>query len=254
MKKNTKKELRINQRDRRLFQYLYENKIASVRQIGRDIFKSCHLSATNRRLRKLQKKGFLKEIALARKTYPFKAYSITAKAFDDYLFDQFTDATRRQFESSSLFHDIDLVDIRNSFAGRDKITKYLTENIIQSGSDHLDEFDIDCLAGHYPDAIVRIKVGKKYYDFCLEYEASLKSKKRCEDFLKKYYYDKNVAAVLFIYRAEDIFKNVSSLEKKLFSNMTSKFYYCPFEKIQSNGQKLQFTNSKNTELLISKSV
>ena len=183
--KNKKKELIINKRDRRLFKYLYENKIASVKQIGRDVFKNCHFSATNRRLRKLQRKGFLKEIALARSTHAFKAYSITAKAFDGYLSDQFGKITRRQFESSSPFHDIDLLDIRFSLSGRDKIVDYVTENVLQAGYGGLNGLNIDCLIEHYPDAIIRIKVGDKHYDFCLEYEASLKSKDTMRGFFKK---------------------------------------------------------------------
>ena len=252
MRRKTKREVRINQRDRQLFKYLYENKIASRRQIRRDFFGKRHPSIASRRLSKLIEEGFLKEISLTKNTHAFKAYSITPKTFDHYLSDQFEGVAVKQFEGQSLFHDIDLVDIRNSLARREIIANYLTENIIQSGGDCLDRFGIDYLIKHSPDAVVKVKIEKKYYDFCLEYEATLKSKTRCRDFLKKYYFDRDVAAVFFIYKEEKIYKTILSLEKKLFSNMSPKFYYCSLEKIQLNEEKLKFTNFKNTVLEISK--
>ena len=249
MRKKTKRKLRITKRDRSLFLYLYENKIASGKQIKRDIFNNIHLTVVQRRLRRLKSHGFLKEMAFVRKTTPFKAWSITSKAFNTHVSHELEQIERRQLGSNSPFHDMDLVEIRHAFFGKERVKEYLTENVIQSGSSlHGDE--IERLKEHFPDALVKMRIGKKDYWFCLEYEASLKSSSRCEEFLRKYYFHKNVAAVLFIYEEENIYKKILSLEKKLFSKMTPKIYYCSFEKIQSNKDQLEFENSKKTTLKI----
>ncbi|MCY4524818.1 MAG: hypothetical protein OXB84_08770, partial [Halobacteriovoraceae bacterium] len=59
MKKKKKKGIRITERDIKLFKYLYIAKVATLRQIKRDIFFSCFRSSMSRRINRLEKENLI---------------------------------------------------------------------------------------------------------------------------------------------------------------------------------------------------
>ena len=176
----------------------------------------------------------------------FKGHGIMEKTFDRFLREEFPNIFRRQFQSNSPYHDITLVDIRYSFLKRPSVVEYITENLLQSGTDILE--DVDHLLRHYPDGVVRIEISKEIYTFCLEYDAHGKSRYRYEEFLNKYYLDRNVTAVFFIYRKKTAFQTLISLEREIYPKMTPKIFYCSLDKILSSNKKISFINKRKRKL------
>ena len=239
MKKRNKVTV-ITERDRNLIHYLYENKVATQKQIRRDILKIAQQNVS-RRLVKLSREKLIVGNYLKDQSDSTKIYSITSKAFNRYLKDLFDDIMQEQFLSSCPNHDLELVNIRNSLKKREDIKKYTTENILQSSDDFY-------LIKHNPDAVLEVNVQGDMFTFCLEYEASMKATSRYENLLRKYYFDKKIEAVFFIYKERKIFEKVVSLEKTIFSHRTPRFFHCSLEEVLSNEHKITFINFENSKI------
>ena len=250
MKGRKKEGIRITKRDERLFKYLYVNKLANQKQINRDIFKGIVLTTVARRINKLIGEKYLVMNFLKGINGCYRTYSITEKSFKLYLVEEFDDVHREQFESNSPRHDLDLVDIRSVLFKRENIKLYISENILQSGVE-LPEKDYFSLIKHNPDAVLKVDVQGDIFTFCLEYESSMKSMQRYENFLRKYYLDGKVEAVFFIYKDKKIFDKILSLEKKIFSHRTPKLFYCSLENVLSAEDKITFFNFQNSKIFLS---
>ena len=249
MKRKKIKKVRITERDMEFFKYLYSFKIATLRQIKRDIFPHCSRESMSRRINRLVRENLITTTALGRmKT--FKGYSITEKTFDRFLRYNFAGITRRQFQSNYPLHDIGLLDIRYSFLQKKSVKEYIPENLLQSGADFLQESDGKHLIKHHPDGLVKVEVDKNLYTFCLEYDAHVKTKPRYGEFLNKYYLDKNVTAVFFIYKEVSLFQSLFSLEQKLFTRMTPRIYYCSLDDFMNMREETTFINRKKVKLKI----
>ena len=247
MKKKKKEGIRITKRDERLFKYLYENKLANQKQINRDLFKSIARTTVGRRINKLIRKKLLVMNFLEGINGCYRTYSITEKAFKLYLGGEFDDAYREQFQSNYPHHDLDLVDIRSVLLKREDIKLYISENILQSGME-LPEKDYFSLIKHNPDAVLKVDVQGDIFTFFLEYESSMKSMLRYESFLRKYYFDKKVEAVFFIYKDKKIFDKILSLEKNIFSHRRPRLFYCSLDEILSTKDKITFVNFQNSKI------
>ena len=251
MIKRIKEKLRITKRDLSLFQYLYENKIATIRQMERDIFTTGKRAVVTRRINKLIRAKLIKSVSLDGDLRLRRGYSLTELAFNRHVQNIYRKVERRQFGSNTPFHDLTLADIRYFLEKKKNVKNYITENILQSGSEYLDGRNVERFREHYPDAVLEVRAGEKWYFLCLEYEASGKSKERYEDFLNDYYYDKRVGGVLFITGKNAISEKLRRIEKEKFSLMTPKIYHCTLDEVLSGKNRLDFVSFKNTILEIS---
>ena len=248
MKKRKKMGTQINERDRKLFLYLYQNKLASLKKIRRDVFSNVSRQIVERRLNRLYGKKLLIRDFYNDGQVSVKTHSITEKAFNLFLSEKFQKRTREQFQSYCPIHDLALVDIRHCFEKKQSVKNYITENILQSGVDLPDKDILVSLMENNPDAVLKMELEKRPFIFCLEYDSSVKSLSRYEDVLKKYYYDANVEAVFFIHKEKESFNKLISLEKRIFSKRTPKFYHALLDEILSKGKKMSFVSFKNSLL------
>ena len=250
MKRKKKKIVQVTDRDKTLFLYLYENKVASQKQIRRDVFNRVTQQTVSRRLLKLQKEKLLSLEVLREDAKVKNIYSITDKAFDLYVLDKFKGSKRRQFKSHCPFHDLDLVEIRHFLCKKKQVVGYISENILQSGIALPNQALFAALVEHNPDAVLQVKQDKEEFIFCLEYDASSKSLDRYEDILKSYYFDKEVVAVFFIHKEKSSLENLIALENKIFSFRTPKLFHATLTEILNSKGKIYFVNFKNSILTI----
>ena len=247
MRKKKNQGIRITQRDEVFFKYLYSSRIASIKQIKRDIFPDCSREVMGRRINKLVRAKFITVVALG-KMKIFKGYSITEKTFSSFIIPCYEEMNRKQWKSDSPLHDMELVDIRYFLLKKKFVKKYVPENLLQAGVGI--SCDIKPLVKHHPDGIVKVEIDKTIYTFCLEYDAHEKSHLRYEDIFNRYYLDKSVTAVFFITREKSLLQTLVSLERRLFTKMTPKFYYCTLDDLLSGRDEIILINQKKRRLKI----
>jgi len=231
----------ITLRDRKLFKYLFTNKIASNEQIRVDVFNNSSKQVVHRRLDKLINAKFLDAKYLRTKGNRL-IYFLTNKAMTNYIGIK-KDIIKAHKKSYCPYHDLTLVDIKRKLFDSDIVTNYYSENTLSTGIYDNDEL-IKSIRELNPDAILKVNIRGEEYYFTLEYERSQKVIKRYESLIKNYYQSPHVQAVLFICENEQIKRQVMKAEKRVVSQNEFKFFYTTLEELNS----LNFIN-QNQEVL-----
>lgn len=237
----TKINIEITKRDKKLFTYLFTNKIATNEQIRVDVFDSSSKQVVHRRLDKLITAKYLDAKYLRTKGNRL-IYFLTNKAIANYIGVK-KDLIKAHKKSYCPYHDLVLVDIKRQLLDSDKVTNYFSENILSSGVCDNDE-KIKSIRELNSDAVLKVNIQGEEYYFTLEYERSQKAFKRYDTLIKNYYQNHHVQAVLFICENKPIKNQVMQAEKKIVTTGDFKFFYTTLEEINS----LSFIN-QNQEVL-----
>ena len=241
----------INDRDRRIFQFLFENKVATARQL-KDIFfaKNCPQIAY-RRLASLSNAGWLRKEGHAEGTKLHHIYGLSDKAYQDYVFNEEVNGRQRQLKSSSVDHDLALVDIRQCFQKNQAVKRFYPENLLQSAHKYAgsEEFR-DCVALR-SDAVVELLMQGKYrFLVPIEYEASFKELERCHQKLLNYYIKYDGDVVFFICRNDAIRKRFVKIEQELSHQFKPKVYFGLLSDVQKSPTRLTFVKAKGDQYTI----
>ena len=247
MLKAQKNTLIITERDEKLFRYLFINKVASIRHLREDIFNQASKQAVHRRLDKLIKYGFL-EVTYLRESCNKLIYSLSKKSLVKFIGDK-TQMKRIQRKSSSIPHDLGVLEIKRILSNFKSVESALSENVLQSGLFD-DEHIIKEIRKLNSDGIIKTKLGDDTFYFPLEYEASAKFAKRYDQLMHKYYGTDEVKAVLFISKTSGIQNKVMQAEKKFKGNLTPKFFYCLLDDLLTLKTKTSFINHQKEVLAI----
>lgn len=220
--------INIREVDKKLFFYLFINKIATKSQIARDIFPSITHQALYKRLNKLAKYNFLEKNYhqdLSGKII----YCVGKQALLEYFSNN--SLIEKKYKSDCINHDLSLVDIRSILIQKGSVQNYYTEALLKSKIESFSpEFDL-FYSEIRPDALLKLKLTHGEYLFTLEYEASLKFLKRYKDLFKKYLNQNYVQGILYITKDEKILKRVSKIQKEHFKDYPPIFFYCTLESL-----------------------
>ena len=178
----------ITHRDVLLFEYLHACKVATTKQINRDIFKSSHATCYQR-IKKYLDRKFLKVVPTDRSLDQSFAYEVTTKG------EKIIKANLRdlisgdRFRSNSVAHDLTLVDIRNILTSKKVVKEYYTDNQIQTYKDFRSEQHLIPAQELQLDALMKLKRGDLNPIWLgLEFESSAKAICRYQDKIRRYYY------------------------------------------------------------------
>ena len=133
----TKKQIKVvlSPTDHGLFNYLFLHKIAKPQQINRDVLGTVSKTSLYRRLRRLQKGGYIESVSHYPSRRPIQLFSLANKGIRTYIGNDNSDHLRMQFRSNSIIHDAQLVDIKFKFTQFKMVKEYLTENEIRSNAE-----------------------------------------------------------------------------------------------------------------------
>ena len=238
----------VTERDEKLFRYLFVNKVATVKDIMRDIFNGTSLKTVHRRLVKLSRNKLI-EASAQREKGNRMIYSLTLKGFKDYIADK-SEVGRVQLKSDCVEHDLTIIKIKRSFRKFKMIQAFYSENLFRSGM--MDDIpEVRELRDIRPDAILKIKIKDRVLFLPLEYEASSKYSKRNEKLLAKYYTSPHVPAVIFISKNASIERRITRKESVRKTRHKGKFHYCRLENVLNAEKKLILSNVKDEVLIIS---
>lgn len=149
---------------------------------------------------------------------------------------------------------MDLVDIRKSFERFSVVNDYLTENLLQN----CDEFDSDYKLRPFvnlrSDAVLnlQLKSGPSY--LALEYEPSLKSKKRYFEKILSYYSESEIIGILYVSSDDGIIKAIQKAESEICHKYGGKFkiFYCRSENVLKDESQIHFENQEGRPLIFKK--
>jgi hypothetical protein len=239
--------LHIRDIDLRLFHYLYEYKVATSRQIARDIYPGISHQAIYKRLNLLIRIGLLQADYL-RELGGRLTYSLSREGFRKFI-SQGDPGLRSEYQSASPLHDLDLLEIGECLKKLSQVSAYLPENVIKSGPPCQDGPALREIARLRPDAIVGLKLQEDTLFLPLEYERSLKYGHRYPPFFRKYYANADVSGVLFVTRDKPTSERIQALERAFLGEQTPKIYYATLDELTSSGPRgAAFSNLRNEKL------
>lgn len=216
--------IHIREVEKRLFSYLFVNKVATSLQIARDVYRGVSHQALYKRLNKLIASGYL-AANYHRELRGRLIYSLSPRAFHGFVKDGASSELRKQLKSDSVLHDLDLLDIKKKLKGLDSVAQYYAENVLRSGSDLPDEDGLRAFRGHRFDAVLKIRRQSGDKLWALEYERSCKFSARYVSYFKRLYANCGVTAVLFVCRDGSTQKRITQLERSVLADNWPKVFY-----------------------------
>lgn len=247
MSSSSKKSLVITDRDEKLFRYLFIHKVANLSHLQADIFNQASKQAVHRRLNKLMHHGLI-EVKYQRESCNRLIYSLSKKALLKFIGDR-NQMKRMQRKSSSVPHDLGLLEIKRVLHRFKSIESIYSENVLQSGLFD-DESHIREIRNLNPDGIIKARLNSEVFHFALEYEASSKFAKRYKALMHRYYTNDEVRAVLFISKNLAIQNKVMQADKNFKGKMNPKFFYCLLNDLLNLKTRASFINHQKEVLIL----
>lgn len=249
MKSHSRPGLHITERDEKLLQYLYENKVATRVQIARDLEWHGCAKYLHKRLAKLI------QYRLVSGRYSPETGHTLIYSLGDEGFKRFIDPDkqlRKEFQSQSVEHDLALNDCRAILESTREINQYHTENILKGHGRRLFDADYFPFLEAHPDAIVEVifpSGGRSI--LTLEYESSRKYQNRYEKLFRSYYSKSEIPGVLYICKTQELMKRIQTEEKKTYENIKYKFFYTTFEDLKQDSS-IVFENLEGKKIVLNR--
>ena len=246
MRKKKNRRVVLNHRDREFFNYLYQVKVATARQIRRDVFDDVSLTVIYRRLKKLIGKKYVQRIPFFDGKRNISAFSLSKTGFRKFIFYKHkwdADFPNRCL-SSAVEHDVILNNIRHLFLSCEEIEDYFTENVLDSNASFVkrEEFK-GCREMRCDGMAILKREGKNYY-LAVEYEHTLKYNSRYYHLFDDYHSTEGIDAVLYICRDKKMMKKIIEVEKKGRGIDRKGVYFTTLDELFSDSKELVFHHSR----------
>lgn len=233
--------IHIRDVEKRLFRYLFLNKVATSSQISRDVWEdTISHQAMYKRLNLLLKCHYL-EANYHKELGGRLVYSLSGKAMKDFGLIQ-TRLQRNQLKSDSILHDLVLVNIKYCIEQFNGLQEYYTENAIRSGIELPDDDILLALKKFNFDAILKMKRQDQIHFLPIEFERSLKFDSRYKLYFKKLYSEDQIKAILFIGQSQKILSHVQNMETKCLNGCWPKTFYILLDDLLNANESVEFLN------------
>lgn len=241
----------ITQRDQRIFQFLFENKIATFDHIQRAVFANTSSKANYRRLAKLTKADWLRRSGISHEKKLKYAYSLSEKAFDTYVREKDVNDREFQLTSEVPFHDLILLDIRNRFESLKTVKRFYSENVLQASYKLAEDEEYKPFIELRSDAVIEVFLQDKFrYVVPIEFEASLKTKGRNQSKILDYYIKYDGDAVLLISKDETILKSLAKTDKEISQEFKPKLYFALLSDVLRPSETITFVSSNGEKRIV----
>lgn len=242
----------ITARDRDIFRFLYESKVATSRQIRARFFPKVSLTFANRRLRLLSKAGWIERAGFTENSDSLTyLLSLTDAAYRQFVRKEGVNDLRCQLRSDAVDHDVALVDIRGRLENLPMVNRLYTENLLQSCYDYAESDEFKDYVTLHSDALLEVNFQDEHrFLVPLEYEASLKSKDRCRSKLLDYYVKSDAQAVFFICGSKPVLDRMTEIEGEIGQEFRPKVYFSLLSNVINPAEKVTFTSIQGKSITI----
>jgi hypothetical protein len=237
--------------DVNLLKFLHKAKVATSKQIGRDIYRN-HLPQSMRKcLKKLRDRSLIEVTKGAIVNDRSYIYSLTKKGFNfvNNLYQQ--NLVSKRYKSDSIEHDLTLVDIRRRLSNKSIVDSYYTENEIQSEVSFSDSPKLSTYRAFLFDALMFCKKdnGRGAY-FAIQYEPVQKSSSRYKEIITNYYTEPLLNFVLYVCTGLATEKKIKEVETQVAKQSDRKIYFIQLTNLINNNNSIKFINQNNEVIQI----
>ena len=203
------KTIRIQNRDREIFRFIYENLYVTILQVHRAVFKDRDPITATVRLFQLHHGEYLKKLKYGR-----TLLKLTRRALNEILDTPFyINADRyvkQKVRGQQIRHDLGVIDTKIILKESPIISNWVPA--LDLFSYQYKEFYDDKIP-KIPDAVFDLKVGDKILKVALEYELTQKESRRYRMILERYYTAKKVDLLFYIVRTSQLKKTLLDIGK-----------------------------------------
>ena len=239
----------LGDRDKKLFDLLYQFKVATVDDIRALVFDNIGKCHVYRRLKELDQMGYIQRVLCQKNMMYLTAYSLTRSAFKKLLPEPKANLARDEYLSDKIEHDLGLLAIYRRLIQSPRIESFLTENTLKANSSEIDTYGIKDSIKHHPDAILIDQTSKGRYFLPLECELSVKKRFRYETKLMRYYQTETIPAVIYICGDDKVKRVISQTEEKYCKGYRPKVFYGILDQWPSPPAQLVLENRKGGQLI-----
>ncbi len=238
----------ITRNDIRLLKYLFINKVASSKQINRDVYSGYWPQSARKRLFRLKKDKF---ICVKRPISIWKdqtsLYGLTNKGLK--LITPLIKAplVKRRLDSDSIEHDLNLVDIRKNLILKDCVKNYFTENQIHNEAKFYEDEQLKIFNQLRFDALVEYSRDLKNKVLIpIQYERIEKSNERYKKILSEFYLESSIPAIIYITDNDKTEKKIKDNERIIEPNTKDqKLFYGKLQDLSNNERLVKFYGQGN---------
>lgn len=245
-----KKSFTMQPRDTSVLNFLFSNKLATVPQINKAIFKNVRANYAYLRLQKLKGAGYVTSDAVEYQGKNARVYSLSPKGLSYLITYDGLDVHQKQFQSDSRVHDLALVDILYCIKELSCIKRVLTENEIVSCNEFYDTRPYSSFKKLRSDGYCRMNTSSGPLDVAIEYERSLKSEDRITEKMMDYSIESDVDLILCIAGTSNILKKLMQVDRQVYKLHLSKMYFCLLSDVFDGQGKMQFHHQTKDNLLL----
>ena len=241
----TKRKIKytITKNDLHLLYYLLVNKVASRKQINRDVYRGYWPQNTRKRLCKLKSDNLIK---VKRPISTWKdqtlIYSLTSKGLQQISSYINAPLIKKRLESNSIEHDLNLVDIRQILKSKGFVNKYFTENQIHNEARFYEDENLAIFNQLRFDALIEYSRDfKERFFIPIQYERMEKSKERYKKILSDFYLESSIPAIIYITDNSKVENVIKEIENKIEpSKEDQKLFYGRLQDLSENRHRLKF--------------
>jgi hypothetical protein len=243
--------LTITPTDVKLLKYLHKTKVATTKQIGRDIYHT-HLPQSMRKcLKRLRDRKLIEITKGSVVNDRSHIYSLTKKGFNSVKRLYENTLVSERYKSDSIEHDLTLVNIRHDLLNKSIVDSYYTENEIQSYVRFNDDPKLNTYKSFLCDALMFCKKGNgKGAYFAIQYEPIQKSSTRYKEILTNYYTEPLLNFVLYVCIDLVTEKKIKEIETQIAKQSDRKIYFIQLKNLIENSNPIKFINQKNEVIQI----
>ena len=232
-------------RDMRIMQSLFESKVMSSEQIGKQFFPDVSKDTVNRRLRKISSLGLIKRKPIEVGKRIFYGYSLAQRGLAKIKSTLPYEVKAVRVSSECPLHDIALNGIRKAFEAKSAVQSYYTENVMQSCDEYHDDKKFQPFIKLNSDAMAEVDTRIGALNLAIEFDATHKSKHRYSQKVNDYYVEHGVDGVLYICANKYILRALLGIDKKVSKRHACdpKLYFALLDNVTGAGEKMTFTNT-----------
>lgn len=231
--------MHITKQDLELLHFLHSVKVATYKQIHRDVYPEKSLKTVYNKVAQISKYKLISSTYDRLGTPVEKVMSLSKHGFKKFVASG--NESRIELKSDSLNHDLGLVDIRYLLMNLQKTISYYTENEIQTWWPKSDDALKNELFKLQSDGLAKLSFSKGNLWAAIEYESTEKSGVRYESIVKKYYRTSDVPLVLYICDDERTLEQIKLAENNIYKGEYPKIFYQVKQKLYAC-DNIQFIN------------
>ena len=234
----------INDRDKQILKYLFEQKVASQENIYRRFFPQVAKSIMVRRLQKLIKGKFIGKTG-RNFNNRLQVYYFLLPYGLEVVRPSFTfDIATPYFKSGAIDHDLELAEIRMGLETYPMVERFYSENYLQNCCLEDDLQELIPLRELNSDGAILVKTEDGQFFAAIEYERSKRTYGKYVEKFTDYYLSQSITAVFYICEGREITNFIAKIDREVKHSFKAKIYTTIRKNMAEKEKKLPFKNSK----------